>query len=260
MDTRARRFCVTNFDISFNYEPIKEEVSYIIVGNETCPTTGKKHHQIYIEFKNAKSLGSIIKKFNKAHTEIAKGDAKHNITYCSKEEVLFFFGDSTQQGKRNDLVNIQAEIEAGVSMKVVAQQSFTKWVVYRRAFQEYKELIEEKRDWITEVILHIGPSGSGKTREALEAGAKQIEKIGHFINSYDGEDIVLFDDVDKETFTDRSTWLRILDRYPMDINVKGGKRNWKPRTIYITSNFSVDELFLGDQAFLRRITKIKIFT
>jgi len=261
MDKRARRFCITQHDINFNYDKVKKECSYIIVGDETCPTTKKKHHQIYIEFKNAKSLKSIVTKFNKSHTEIAKGDSKSNIAYCSKEKVLFTEGTAIQvQGQRNDLLSIKEELDNGVSLDIIADQSFKKWVMYRKAFQEYKEIKEEQRNWVTEVIVIVGEPGTGKTRIAIEDGAIQVYKTKNFIGGYNGEDIVLFDDVDKETFTDRQTWLQLLDRYPMKINIKGGFRNWKPRKIYITSNYSVDELFFGDLAFLRRITEIKILS
>lgn len=257
--SRSRRFCITNYDLDFSYNKITPLVKYIIVGGETCPTTGRKHHQIYVEFINGKTITSVAKLFNKSHTEIAKGDAKQNITYCTKESTFFFFGEPGQQGKRNDLDDIKSKLDSGIHPNDIADEHFTKWVIYRKAFQEYKQIKEPKRDWVPEVILLIGPSGCGKTRLAKENGAITVHYEKGFVRGYDGEDVILFDDVDKDTFVDRKWWLEALDRYDLKVNIKGGERNWKPRKIYITSNFSVDELFLNDEAFMRRITEIKIF-
>jgi len=65
---------------------IKEKFEYIIYGNETCPTTGKKHLQGYCHFKNGKSRSAVKKLFadNAIHLEVAKGSVAQNIKYCSK--------------------------------------------------------------------------------------------------------------------------------------------------------------------------------
>lgn len=59
------------------------EMKYII-GHETCPTTGKKHLQGYIE---AETKFRPLEKFKEkdVHWEKRKGTREQNIKYCSKE-------------------------------------------------------------------------------------------------------------------------------------------------------------------------------
>jgi len=98
-----------------------------------------------------------------------------------------------------------------------------------------------------------GPSGTGKTRKAMEAGAVQIEWDGKFMNNYNGEDVVVFDEFEWQMMP-RTTFFRLTDRYPMVVTVKGGYRNWKPRIIYITTNDMNPQVWYGGhQAYLRRV-------
>lgn len=57
----------------------------------------------------------------------------------------------------------------------------------------------------------------------------------------------------------RDEFLLITDRYPHKINVKGGWRNWKPRKIYITTNYNGwpggGNWFKDEAAVWRRITE-----
>jgi hypothetical protein len=56
-----------------------------------------------------------------------------------------------------------------------------------------------------------------------------------WFDGYEGQKLVLFDDFDKGQISFRLL-LRLLDRYPMQVPIKGGFVEWCPRVIYITSN------------------------
>jgi len=255
-EKRHRDFAFTDYVLNPVFW-IDLETNYLIVGDETCPNTGKKHGQGYVQFKNGKTLSAAIKQFKPRHIEIAKGTAEQNIKYCSKEKVLLEIGVPKKQGKRTDLIDIKALLDEGKSADEIADSNFSQWVIYRRAFDAYKMIKEEKRNWVTEVYFLWGESGTGKTRRAVEAGAKLLSYDGKFIGNYNGEDIVCFDDVSPYTWN-RSELLKLCDRYEHQIGIKGGFRNWKPRVIYFTSNFDVKDCPpFNDKAMARRFTCIE---
>jgi len=256
--SRSRRFAFTQHDITFDYSQANSKASFVIYGKETCPTTKKEHYQGYIEFKEAKTISAVSKLIKGAHIEVAKGTSQDNIIYCTKEDKnAKQIGTPSKQGERKDLEEIQVELETK-TIEEIADTHFSKWCQYGRQFKEYKALKEVKRDWIPEVILLYGETGTGKTKQAIEAGGVILEyTTGGFINGYNGEDVVIFDDVDINTLPPRTTLLKLLDRYPYSINIKGGTRNWKPKVIYFTSNYDPDELLItSDPALNRRFTQL----
>ena len=113
------------------------------------------------------------------------------------------------------------------------------------------------------VVVHWGVTNTGKTRSAFEAGAASVEWTGSFLIGYKGQKIVLFDEFDWEKM-DRSTFLKLTDRYPVTVNIKGGESTWCPDTIYLTCNFDPGNWYRSeehgvDQAVQRRLTEIWFF-
>lgn len=85
-----------------------------------------------------------------------------------------------------------------------------------------------------------GSTGTGKTRYVHQQAHLFYEDDiwiypgqGWF-DGYQGQQVVVFDDF----YGDMpfGTLLKVLDRYKLDVPVKGGFTNWNPTRIYITSN------------------------
>lgn len=73
--------------------------NYAIIGLEQAPTTGTNHLQGFVNFKRNhrfNRIKSIIG--DRAHIEKAHGTDEQNQTYCSKERILWEFGEPQQQG------------------------------------------------------------------------------------------------------------------------------------------------------------------
>lgn len=268
MEQKFREFAFTNYDRKFDYESIKH-VKYMIVGKEVCPSTGKKHHQGFISFINPRSFKSVKKELIGFHIESTKKCALANIRYCEKEGNLHYeYGNRPiGQGTRTDMQEVFKKIEEGAKDIDIAKEYPNKWIFHHKAFDRYRNMIEDKRDWVTKLYYIWGNSGTGKTKYAIEKGAIIVNFThsgsSYFIQGYEGEDIILFDDVDERTFSNhRSIFLQLTDRYPLKVNIKGGERNWKPRKIFITSNYPPCVVFPNkdmndvDAAVQRRITKI----
>nr|AIY31232.1 putative replicase protein [Dromedary stool-associated circular ssDNA virus] len=90
------------------------------------------------------------------------------------------------------------------------------------------------------VLWFWGSTGSGKTRTAIEIATdmgkeywiSHSEKLQWF-DGYHGQEVVIFDDFRRNMCT-FNYFLRLLDRYTMQVQVKGGYVNWIPKIIIIT--------------------------
>lgn len=67
-----------------------------------------------------------------------------------------------------------------------------------------------------------------------------------WFDGYEGQDDVLMDDY-QCSMLDREFFLRLLDRYPMQVPVKGGFVEWRPKRIIITSNHNPIDWYASEQ-------------
>lgn len=76
-----------NFIVNTFKDWIKKKSKYYIIGYETCPTTSKKHLQVFFEYntKRGISFDSLKRQWPKTHFEPCKGNLESNLKYCSKE-------------------------------------------------------------------------------------------------------------------------------------------------------------------------------
>lgn len=87
---KYRGFFITAFNNTDQY--VLEQLEHFngkkIVGSETCPTTGRPHHHIYLYCKSPIHWSSIKRIFNDSKIEIAKGKPQHSIKYLSKQNLI----------------------------------------------------------------------------------------------------------------------------------------------------------------------------
>lgn len=234
------------------------ECKYMIAGREICPDTGRPHWQCYVYFTNPRSFTSVRNEFAPRHIEPARGNSASNRRYCIKDgEPIFEIGEFPNQGRRSDIIAVSNAIRDGESVDSLmlageADKPLAKYVKY---FDRLEALVTPSRDWPTVITVIWGRAGTGKTRLARERGGLPVAFSGRFFD-YSGEDHVLFDDFDPSEWT-RSLWLRICDRYPMRVEVKGGFREWAPHYITFTSNYDPRGWFGHlDEAVQRRINEV----
>lgn len=144
-------------------------------------------------------------------------------------------------------------------MMEIADEYFAKWCQYSKPFEAYALMRSPKREWITEVHVLWGDTGTGKTRYAVEQGAHPVwfDKSG-FAHGYNNEEVLIFDEFDTAVVP-RNLFLQLTDRYAFTVNIKGGSRNWNPKKIYITSNYSPEDWYGACPAVKRRITSVTHF-
>ncbi len=237
----------------------------MVFGRETGEN-GTKHLQGYIYWKNARTLAATRKCVSeRAHFEVSKGNAEQNKIYCSKEDPEpFEKGTMPQQGTRNDIKEVLEIIRGGGTMRSVLDIARTAPCL--RVAEYALKYLEPGRSWKPEVEWFWGPTGSGKTKTAQEEMGEDPAPYwvydGKWWCGYDGHENVIWDEfrADQIKFT---RLLRLLDRYPIAVETKGGQRQLKFKKIIITCCKHPRDVYdKGDEEvaqLLRRIDKVRHF-
>lgn len=245
---RARAFCFTlNNYTEFEEAAISEiKTRYTIFGRETGEQ-GTKHLQGYLYFENARSHEAVRALVPRAHIEVARGDATANYKYCTKDGDYYEHGD-----KPNNMQPTTYD-----ECKTFAQ------IQYLR-FMSLHALPARDPEKPPKVLWYHGPAGSGKTRKAYESSKDVYIKDGTgWWDGYRGQDTIIIDDFDppvKET--DFRLFLRLLDRYPYQGQLKGAYVEISSSTIIITCEFPPEYFWpLGNRLaqVSRRITEVVEF-
>lgn len=272
----CRNWCFTAFTIDPATWFDKTKMKYLVYQVEICPRTGREHFQGYVEFVNPTRLSALKKFDSSAHFEVRKGTRDEARDYCMKREsrkpdtepIELAEWQEVAPGQRTDLHEIKEEILEGKSMEHVATNHFTQWVMYRRSFEEFQNLTFRSRsvDEPPIVTWIYGKSGSGKTRFVFDLveNKDDIWTNGDWkwFDGYRNQSIVLFDDIAPSECYPLTQFLRLTDRYPLQVPIKGGFVKWLPKYIYITSNYHPKDVWAYEcetnptrlEAILRRIT------
>lgn len=238
-------------------------VSYLCFGREVGES-GTAHLQGFISFQSRRALRycrDLIS--DRAHFESAKGSPQQASEYCKKEGDYEEFGSCPRgRGSRSDLSDAVKAVKEGATRRVLIEEHPAAYSRAHRMLNEALSLYARPRDWVCEVYVFWGETGTGKTRKAFEECEEMpyMHPGGMWFDGYDGQSAVIFDDFGGSEF--KLTYLlKLLDRYPMRVPVKGSFVNWAPRKIYFTSNYSPKEWFPSAKeehvrAMFRRFTKV----
>jgi len=232
-------------------------VDYIYVGCEICPVSKREHYQGYVRFPNPRALGGVRKLFTHeiklpdgnmgypGHWEACKGSEAANIAYCSKEDNLVLEAGlpeaskdperaEKKQGKRTDILLVRNMIKKGAGMLEIVDTINTGQAI--KIAETMLKYLEPGRNWIPEVFWIYGPTGAGKSKYAFDSCANPwvSGKDGKWFEGYDAHEDVIFDDF-RNDFCPFHVLLRLLDRYPYRVEVKGASRQFLARRIFITS-------------------------
>lgn len=258
------RWCFTimnpTMDDYQRVQRLHDTSSYIVYEDEICPTTGTPHIQGYVEF-DTRCLQSVAKKriSPRCHLEPARGTAGHNLRYCSKEGRNFVEVGTPKpekkQGHRSDLDALIEAVEANKTEKEIANELPRSFLKFHSGITKLLMHRAQPRNFKSEVYVFWGPSDVGKSRRVYDMSPNCYAKATCFdlwFDGYDGKSDVLLDEFEGQF---PHTYLyRLLDRYPMQVAVKGGFVNFAPKRIFITSNVPPDQWYkkLPDPKALRR--------
>lgn len=238
--------------------------SFLCYGREKGDS-GTPHLQGYLELSRAVSISALSKAMPfmyRAHLEARRGSQEEAIRYCEKDGDFVQFGDRKSQGGRSDLDAIRESIASGErTVREIADSSFSLWCIYRRSFEAYSDMLAANARTApyepVAVSCYWGKTGTGKTRRAFEENPGLYSWPGGlWFDGYVGQSVLLLDEFDGSQIPFREL-LRILDRYPLQVPVKGGYKHAQWKKVIITSNKEASQWYpFEDYAPLqRRITE-----
>lgn len=241
------------------WEPCLPEGACWIKGQpEKGEETGYLHWQILVGFPSKKSLRQVRELFSVGHFEPTRSDAAD--AYVHKERTRdgepFEFGKkSVRRNNENDWEGIKEMAKKGELDSVPAD-------VYIRYYRTLVCIAADNavpEGIVKTVYVFYGKTGTGKSRRAWEeAGPAAYGKDPRtkFWCGYRGNVNVVIDEF--RGGIDIGHMLRWLDRYPVNIEVKGASRPLMAQKIWITSNLHpmnwyVDLDFETKDALMRRL-------
>jgi len=258
--SRCRNYCFTAYcdDLKIQPDPV---IRYYVYQQEVCPSTGRKHYQGYIEFHKAMRNNSIAKIIgtHKAKFLPRLGTAKQASDYCKKKEsaipnTLVEWGEMSKQGERKDIDEVVRDIQEGKS-----DESHDIFIMrypngYRSLVEKYD--IPQARPNIKITYIY-GPPGTGKSHTAYEL-CKEAYRLDDsspvWFDGYRGQKCIVIEEF--KGLIPICSLLKLCDKYPLRMPVKGGFVSIKADHIIFTSNFRHDALYQDSgqhDAWIRRI-------
>lgn len=272
--SRNWRFTLNNY-IDDEHRKLRDlvdtyQIKYIVFGKEVGEETHTPHLQGFISFHNPKTFDQTVKFLGnkRINIEMTKGSEEENRAYCTKDQDFFQWGVCPiRQGKRNDIEAVRDVINNGGGMREVVQVATSyQSIRFAETLIKYAPLKERTEPPL--VKWYYGPTGTGKSRQAYsECPINDLWVNSNTLQWYDGfcgQHYVIIDDFRASQIL-FSFFLRILDRYPLMVPVKGGFARWDPTTIIITSTHHPKDCWKNEDInesldqLLRRINIIQYF-
>lgn len=194
---QTRGWCFTLFE-----EPTFDRTifQYVVMGTETCPTTGKTHWQGYAENHKPASMAAMKKKLNdnKAHLEKRKGTQEEAANYCKKDGNFEEHGELGRQGKRTDLYTIADDLKTKKrKLSDIKHDDTELYCRYRGGIEAIAEEVDNNssRKWRSiEQIVYVGLDlevvGKKATQDYPNARWVNIES-NMVWDFYRGEDTII---------------------------------------------------------------------
>lgn len=198
----------TDEDISL-FASWQHQVTSMVISKEVGEQ-GTPHLQGRITFKRAYRLAALKKLHNSAHWEPSKACAD-SLYYMKKESDVILDFCNKSQGKRTDLDEAIAAVDAGASTKELWKTHTKTMIRYSKGILRYREIANTPEvtaqyllddfpwspitDWSTSHVIW-GPPGVGKTQFAL-AHFHHPLFVSHLdeLKKFDGHDGIVFDDM-----------------------------------------------------------------
>lgn len=244
------------------------------VYQEEIGESGTHHFQGYVEFSSPQRLTGLKKLsgLRRAHWEPRKGTREEARDYCMKPDSQvcgpYEYGEFSAggQGRRNDITAFKQAIDTGSSDLQLWDSHPAQLLRYFNTVSKIRLLKCPRRNWPMEVHYYCGVPGTGKSKAAMDQHPQAFwvskGRTGVWWDGYAGESTVVLDELDGTWFT-WTFFLKLLDRYPMNVETKGSSVPFLANTIVITSNRYPWELYSKERfplpALFRRITQITLF-
>jgi len=222
---------------------------------------GFEHWQLVVQCDRPTRLSKLKTWIRDGHWEPTRSDAA--LEYVWKEDTRVpesQFEHGTRRLRRNDAKDwdqIKQDAKEGNLDRIPADVYVRHYGTLKRiALDNLKPVAIER-----ECQLYVGPTGTGKSRRAWnEAGMEAYIKNPNtkWWDGYKGEDHVIIDEFRGRI--DASYLLTWTDRYPVQVETKGGALALMASKFWICSNIGIREWYpeLGEETILALERRIKV--
>jgi len=245
-----------------------KSVRYGCWSQEIAETTGTPHLEGYTAWSTTMSLEAFKSKVSATpehpkgrlrYEPQTKGTAQENHDYCAGlvekkgnklNDTLETFGEIPQQGARTDWRKAVEQVRARAPVvDVIGDQPHLLPAI--RALERFATLTHQPpKDRDVRVVYIAGPAGCGKTRAIHTAYPNAYWKPeGQWWDGYEHQEVVVLDDFYSDI--PYAQLLRVLDRYPLRLPVKGGFVPANYTTVLITSNAQLEDQYPNITGFKR---------
>jgi len=232
----------------------RNDFRYVSFQGERAPTTNMYHYQGYLELTRKVRFTALKKIHDAISWQGRRGTQQQAIAYTQKADTRadgpYESGvpSANDQGQRTD-IQIAVALVREHGLRALVDQHPEMFIRGHRGFTAYAAYYPPKKP-VPEVILIQGKAGKGKSRvfwdTYLESGDWWATPIGDslWFDCYDQQKYVLIDDFDgRSAKFPLTSLLRLLDRYPLQVPVKGSHAWWVPEKIYITTNIHPNDWY-----------------
>lgn len=260
-----------------------EDLQYLVYQRERGEN-GTEHFQGYAQFKRVLRLTQVRQLIARAHWEVSRGTPVQARDYCMKEDTrigeVFEVGTFLERGagRRSDLAEVQSALDNGLKQHEYATEFFSTFVRYPRLLSTYRAAKIKPRTPSEETVcwLLIGGAGFGKSRYSdaiarlwsAQYGGRSDSvyrhDLGKWFDGYGGERVVIFDDF-RGSSCPFTTFKRVVDRYPLQLEVKGTSCNMGATRFLINTNIPPESWWKEEvtgpelSAIYRRINRVLFF-
>lgn len=277
----------------FSHERIKEILSklnlkYWCMADEIGSETGTYHTHLFWQSKHTIRWDTVKHLFNTAHFNRAFGKNYQSRNYILKVDEYAHKSDTSvegtfeewgefipeRQGKRNDWTNSLDLLDEGNTVYEIIRE-FPQMAKHENTLGRLREMIIEEQyrevERELEVVYVQGETGLGKTTHITKKyGHSNICRITNYkhgcFNKYKCEDVMVFEEFASKF--DIEDMLVYLDKYPLELPCKYYNKVACYNKVYIISNLPLEKQYADVKAknrevydaFLRRITKVMVFT
>lgn len=206
-----------------------------------------------------------------------RGTSEQCRSYCTKEETrdqAAGFGVYERgiqplagqgAGSRSDLQRLGEAINGGKRGREIFDADPGAYIRYHRGIAAAVQLVSPRREFKSHIFWYYGPTGTGKSRAAFSEAPLAYWKSASdsWWDGYEGQEDVIIDDY-RCDFCKFSHLLRLFDRYPLRLQIKGGTVEFVAKRIFITAPKSPREMWENRSEedigqLLRRIEEVKLF-
>lgn len=270
-EQRSRGWCLTvnnhtEEDELLVYDFCNQQgLAYGVFGVETGES-GTPHLQGFLYFSTLKSFDQVRMLFDgRAHVERMRGTPQQAADYCKKDGNFYEFGELPMSNAQKGAIGKQSIEERWALAKAGRFEELPPEQIRTYMFIHARSLHVEDRDVLDNIWLW-GPTGCGKSsyvRRNYAAEDVFSKPMNKWWDNYTGQPVVVIEDMDPRHGDFMAYFLKIwADHYAMNVETKHGMIKARPKTVIVTSQYPITDVFKDyqDQAAMFRRFKVKQYS